>query len=75
MHLLLCKEDDKPDQGSPDDLTRMDKEEEEEGEEERPSQEGEEEEEEEGEEEDYALQIALQLSAADHGRECDDAEI
>ena len=71
---LLCKVDDKPDQGSPDDLTLVDDEEdEEEGEEKIRENEEEEEGEEEGEEEDYALQIALQLSAANHERECQDA--
>ena len=69
---LLCKERDKPDPGSADDLSLVDRDEEEE-EEERRSQErrgGE------NEEDDYSLQIALQLSTTtDNGREDDDAEL
>ena len=68
---LLCKEGDKTDEGSAADQSLVDKDEEEEGKK-GPSQESEGEEK--SDEEDYSLQIALQLSTTDHGRE-DDAEL
>jgi hypothetical protein len=63
---LLCAKGDRPDEGSPDDLPLVNKEEEDEGDEEKASQEDED------DEEDYPLQIALQLSTTDHGHKSDD---
>ena len=69
---LLCRQGDKPDAGSADDLSLVDKDEVEEGGEE--ANQDSESELEDGEE-DYSLQIALQRSTTDHSQEYDDPEL